>query len=96
MDQIVEAPPRENGMVRASDAARHRPLGAIAAVLAFLLMSAAAIGFYWCGIDPDEPAGGLSDQLRSNFADFFSNLYAREADPRGASSQSQTGSSISL
>ena len=94
MDQIVEAPPRENGMVRARDAARHLPWGSIAAVLAFLLMSAAAIGFYW--YDPDEPTGGLSDQLRSNFADFFSNLYAREADPRGASSQSQTGSSISL
>jgi sterol desaturase/sphingolipid hydroxylase (fatty acid hydroxylase superfamily) len=44
-------------------------------VLAFLLMSAAAIGIYWSGIDPDEPAVGLSDQLRSNFADFFSNLY---------------------
>jgi hypothetical protein len=75
VDQIVEAPPRENGMVRAKDAARHLPWGSIAAVLAFLLMSAAAIGFYWSGVDSDEPAGGLSDQLRSNFADFFSNLY---------------------
>jgi sterol desaturase/sphingolipid hydroxylase (fatty acid hydroxylase superfamily) len=75
VDQIVEAPPRENGMVRARDAARHLPWGSIAAVLAFLLMSAAAIGFYWSGVDSDEPAGGLSDQLRSNFADFFSNLY---------------------
>jgi len=25
VDQIVEAPPRENGMVRARDAARHLP-----------------------------------------------------------------------
>lgn len=52
MDQIVEAPPRENGMVRARDAARHLPWGSIAAVLAFLLMSAAAIGFYWFPMSP--------------------------------------------
>jgi hypothetical protein len=71
VDQIVEAPPRENGMVRARDAARHLPWGSITAVLAFLLMSAAAIGFYWTGVDPDEPAGGLSDQLRSNFANLW-------------------------
>lgn len=52
VDQIVEAPPRENGMVRARDAARHLPWGSIAAVLAFLLMSAAAIGFYWFPMSP--------------------------------------------
>jgi sterol desaturase/sphingolipid hydroxylase (fatty acid hydroxylase superfamily) len=75
VDQIVEAPPRENGMVRARDTALHLPWGSTAAVLAFLLMSAAAIGFYWSGVDPDEPAGSLSDQLRSNFANFFSNVY---------------------
>ena len=62
-------------MVRARDAARLLPWGSIAAVLAFLVMSAAAISFYWSGVDPDEPAAGLSDQLLSNFADFFSNLY---------------------
>jgi sterol desaturase/sphingolipid hydroxylase (fatty acid hydroxylase superfamily) len=75
VDQIVDVPPRENGMVRARDAARLLPWGSIAAVLAFLLMSAAAIGAYWSGADPDEPANSLSDQLRSNFTDFFSNLY---------------------
>jgi len=75
VDQIVEAPPRENGLVRTRNATRRLPWGSIGAVLAFLLMSAAAIGFYWSGVDPDEPAAGPSDQLRSNFADFFSNLY---------------------
>jgi hypothetical protein len=39
-------------MVRAREAVGHLPWGSIAAALAFLLMSAAAIGFYWFPMSP--------------------------------------------
>jgi hypothetical protein len=78
VDQIVQAslPSRGRGMLaQPRNLARRLPWGSISAVFALLAMSALAIGFSWNGVDPNEPAGSLSDQLFSSFADFFGNLY---------------------
>ena len=78
MDQIVEAPVQSaggEGVPQTLGAARRLPWASLSAALAFVLMSATAIGFSWTGIDPDEAAGGLGNELFSGFADFFSNFY---------------------
>jgi sterol desaturase/sphingolipid hydroxylase (fatty acid hydroxylase superfamily) len=78
VDHTIEAPIKlsERGKpTRARAAPRRLPWGSVTAVFAFLLMSAAAIGFYWTGIDPNEAAGTLGSQWLSGYADFFSNLY---------------------